>query len=70
MKKEEIEVLRRNGVDHSRINYLKKELEGYKELKKEVNKIEKLLVKKEKEVAALQSQILKSKKRDLIEGLK
>lgn len=70
MKEEEILSLRKNGVDHKRIESLKKSLKGYNELKKELRIMERLVLKKDEEIKNLMEREKKSNKKKLVEGLK
>ncbi len=69
MKKEEQEALEKNGIDHKRIQSLKKALKGYNELKKELTKMERLVLKKDKEIEDLMELVSKSNRKKLLDGL-
>lgn len=70
MKKEEIEVLEKNGIDNKRIEALSKSLEGYKELKKELKKMQKLVISKDEEIEDLKKKVKKYDRKKLLDGLK
>ena len=69
MKKEEIIALEKNGIDHERLQKLKKALKGYRELKKEVTKMERLVLQKDKEIEEFKKEIKKVDRKKLLDGL-
>ncbi len=70
LKEEEILSLNKNGVDYKRIESLKKSLKGYSALKKEVTKMEKLVLSKDKEIEEYKKRGKKYKKLEMLSGLK
>lgn len=70
MKEEEVKALEKNGIDHKRIQSLKRSLKGYGELKKELTKMERLVLNKDKEIEGLQKKVEKSNRKKLLDGLK
>jgi len=69
MKKEEVKALEKNGIDHKRIESLKRSLKGYKELKKELTMMEKLVLNKDEEIEKLEKKLKRSNRKNMLAGI-